>query len=124
MISANQFCISGNVVSAHKTATKAGKDFVVIRLKVADRRPNGVVVNTVEATAWGKVMEDAMAAREGSYCVIQGKISPRSYNDKNGEEKYQSDLIATNITCDGQAAPRCQERPSVKADPEPDNVPF
>ncbi len=45
--------------------------------------------------AWGKVADHIEAEfKKGSFVSISGKLVSRSYNDKNGDKKYITEVVA------------------------------
>lgn len=48
--------------------------------------------------AWGKLAEiSERYLKKGSELAIEGKISTRTYNDKEGNKKYMTEIIANDI---------------------------
>ena len=48
--------------------------------------------------AWGKVAEIAEKyLKKGSEVAVEGKLINRSYNDKDGNKKYITEIVAENI---------------------------
>lgn len=49
-------------------------------------------------TAWGKTAEIIEKyVTKGKELAITGKLSTRSYDDKNGEKRYITEIVATEI---------------------------
>lgn len=47
---------------------------------------------------WGRAAEAAeRKAQKGRTLYIEGKIRTRKYNDKNGEEKYAREILASDV---------------------------
>jgi single-strand DNA-binding protein len=99
-----------------------------------------------EETEWHKVsLFDRLAEVAGEYCkkgkpvYIEGRLKTRKYTDKDGVEKYSTDIVATELVMLGDreggeraprpaparpaAAPRASA-PSTGFDDMADDVPF
>jgi len=49
-------------------------------------------------SAWGKLADLAQKALDkGSKVSIEGKLNNRSYTDKDGNKRYYTDIVATEI---------------------------
>ncbi|MES2747574.1 MAG: single-stranded DNA-binding protein [Bacteroidota bacterium] len=49
-------------------------------------------------TAWGKIAEIIEKyVTKGKEIAIDGKLTHRSYDDKNGEKKYVTEIVANEI---------------------------
>ena len=56
-------------------------------------------------TAWGKVAESIESQlQKGSFVSIEGRLVTRNYTDKNGQKRYATEVVATEITLLGKAA--------------------
>jgi single-strand DNA-binding protein len=94
-----------------------------------------------EATEWHKVVFNGKLAeiaaqylRKGAQVYVEGSIKTRKYTDKDGVEKYATDIRADRMQMlgsrgDGEAAPRQAPAPASKPAPSgfddmPDDVPF
>jgi single-strand DNA-binding protein len=56
-------------------------------------------------TAWGKVAESIEADTDkGSYVTIEGRLTTRSYTDKNGQKKYVTEVVASDVLVKQKAA--------------------
>ncbi|MBL7805999.1 MAG: single-stranded DNA-binding protein [Saprospiraceae bacterium] len=50
------------------------------------------------AVAWREIAERAeKQLKKGSLVYIEGKISYRKYNDKDGQERYATDIVVNNF---------------------------
>lgn len=48
--------------------------------------------------AWGKLAEiSERYLKKGAELAVEGKISTRSYNDKEGNKRYTTEIIASDI---------------------------
>ncbi len=47
---------------------------------------------------WGKLADICQQyLSKGSHCYIEGKISNRSWDDKDGNKKYITEIVASNV---------------------------
>lgn len=50
--------------------------------------------------AWGKVAENMKTILEkGSQVLVKGKLTSRSYDDKEGNKRYVTEVIANEFVC-------------------------
>ncbi len=55
------------------------------------------------ATAWGKTAEIIEKyVTKGKEIAIEGKLSHRSYDDKNGEKRYVTDIVINELLLIGK----------------------
>jgi len=79
---------------------------------------------------WGKTAEAvSQYMRKGSKLYIEGRLETRSWDDKNGNKKYVTEIIAENVQfLDGKnesKPPEPAPKPSAAEPPEPsDDLPF
>lgn len=85
---------------------------------------------------WGKPAENAAKyLTKGKQVYIEGKIDNRSYEDKDGNKRYISEVIASNFTMlgstqarddgdGGYEKPDLQDQQNISGNPEFDDVPF
>lgn len=77
-----------------------------------------------QVVAWGKLAEISQNLLiKGQEVVIEGKITYRNYEDKNGIKRYVTEIIATDIMLVGK---RLKEKDSEVAEQEVayDELPF
>jgi single-strand DNA-binding protein len=56
-------------------------------------------------TAWGKLAEKIEKEfQKGSFVSIDGRLSSRSYIDKNGQKRYITEVVANEATLINKAA--------------------
>jgi len=49
-------------------------------------------------SAWGKVADRIEAElKKGSFAAVEGRLTNRSYVDKNGQKRYVTEVIANDI---------------------------
>ena len=56
-------------------------------------------------TAWGKIAERIEKdLQKGSFVTIEGRLVTRNYTDKNGQKKYVTEIIASEVMLNNKAA--------------------
>lgn len=105
---------SGNAVCNFSIATsetyknKAGE-------KVTETQWHNIVL-------WGKLAEiAAQYLKKGSQCCIIGKITQRSWDDKDGVKRYMTEIIGNEMTMLG-GKKDAEQSTSVAVDAHPDGV--
>ncbi|MBP4141062.1 single-stranded DNA-binding protein [Flavobacterium sp. I-SCBP12n] len=82
---------------------EGGKKIATITIATNDAyyKENGDKVEQTEwhrVTAWGKVAEIIEKfVTKGREIGIEGKLTHRSYDDKNGEKRYITEIIANEV---------------------------
>jgi single-strand DNA-binding protein len=73
---------------------------------------------TQERTEWHNVVTWNKAAeiasqylKKGSQCLIEGKLSNRSYEDKSGVKKYTTEVIAESLQLVDKAGTKQEVKP-------------
>ena len=81
----------------------------------------------VNIVAWGPLGETASTyLSKGSECYLEGKLQTRSYDDKEGNKKYVTEIVANSIQFiggRGEAKTETNPRPSGN-DFAADDIPF
>lgn len=100
----NRVQLIGNVGSEPEIKTlESGKKLAHLRIATNDvyRNEKGEKVEQTEwhrVTAWGKTAEIIEKfVVKGKEVAIDGKLTHRSYDDKNGEKKYITEVIVNEI---------------------------
>ena len=82
---------------------EGGKKVTTITIATNDvyYKDNGDKVEQTEwhrVTAWGKTAEiiEKYVAK-GKEIAIEGKLTHRSYDDKNGEKRYVTDIVVNEV---------------------------
>ena len=82
---------------------EGGKKVTTITIATNDvyYKDNGDKVEQTEwhrVTAWGKTAEIIEKyVTKGKEIAIDGKLTHRSYEDKNGEKRYVTDIVASEV---------------------------
>lgn len=95
--------------------------------------------NKVDQTEWHNVVLWRGIAgvaeqylKKGSSVYVEGKIRSRSYQDKDGNTKYITEIFGDNMTMLGgrsdnsqqQAPPQTQQSSPATSETDPDDLPF
>ena len=98
--------------------TQSGKMVCSFSLAVSDGYGENKKTEWVNCLAWEKLAELCKTyLHKGSLCFVSGRMQTRSYDDKDGNKKYVTELIANNMRMldkREEPAPAAQE----------DDVPF
>ena len=82
---------------------EGGKKVTTITIATNDvyYKDNGDKVEQTEwhrVTAWGKTAEIIEKyVTKGKEIAIEGKLTHRSYDDKNGEKRYVTDIVVNEV---------------------------
>ena len=82
---------------------EGGKKLATITIATNDvyYKENGDKVEQTEwhrVTAWGKTAEIIVKyVTKGREIGIEGKLTHRSYDDKNGEKRYVTEIVANEV---------------------------
>ena len=98
LININQVYLSGNVVAdAELRYTKTGKPVLTFRMAT------NKYVNEVQSTSYHNIVcwveaELYSGLRKGDFVAVAGELRSRSYEDKKGEKRYVTEVVAQNLT--------------------------
>lgn len=74
---------------------------------------------------WGKLAEIAdKYLKKGSKVYLEGKIETRSWDDKDGNKRYMTEIIADTMTMLGGVEEKAVSKPEQEDDGNPDDLPF
>ena len=134
MASLNRALLIGNVGNDPEIRTIGNNDKVAsFRLATTERYKdrNGEVKENTEwhqVTAWGKMADIVEKfVKKGSQVYVEGKITTRKWTDKDGNDRYTTEIRAEGLQILGkkESAPapatRQEESPALKALKEEDN---
>jgi len=100
----NRVQLIGNVGNDPEVKTlENGRKLAYLSIATNDKYTNdkGEKVEQTEwhrITAWGKTAEIIEKyVVKGKEVAIEGKLTHRSYDDKNGEKKYVTEVVANEI---------------------------
>jgi single-strand DNA-binding protein len=105
MASVNKVIIVGNLGADPETRYLPSGDAVTsIRVATTDRYKDKATGEMREATEWHSISFFAKLAeiagqylRKGSQVYVEGSLRTRKYTDKNGVEKYATDIRADSM---------------------------
>jgi single-strand DNA-binding protein len=139
MASVNKAIILGNLGKDPELRyTPSGQAVTSLRIATTEKYKDksGVLQSRTEwhnVVCWGRLAEIARDyLKKGSPVYIEGRIQYRSYDDKDGIKRYQTDIVATGMQLLGSRQSGAGESaPAEPADiPEPqvssddDDLPF
>ena len=83
-------------------------------------------------TAWGNLADRAERLHKGDKIYLEGKLSTRSWDDKDGNKRYKTEVVASyfRIVTKRDAGPDVEVRGATTANPQtgkkggPDDLPF
>ena len=101
----NRVQIIGNVVRRPelKTTTKSGRTYTRFCIATHEdyRKPDGKKVQDTQfhnIQAWGKMAKLAcIKLDKGGEVAVQGKLTSRSYVDKNGIKRYVTEIVINDL---------------------------
>lgn len=139
MASVNKAIILGNLGKDPELRyTPSGQAVTSLRIATTEKYKDksGVLQSRTEwhnVVCWGRLAEIARDyLKKGSPVYIEGRIQYRSYDDKDGIKRYQTDIVATGMQLlGGRPSGAGESAPAEPADiPEPqvssddDDLPF
>ena len=131
MASLNRAILIGNTGNDPEIRTLSNNEKVAsFRLATTERYKdrNGEVKENTEwhqVTAWGKLADIVeKMVKKGSQLYVEGKITTRKWTDKDGNDRYSTEIRADGIQVLGKretTATRQEESPALKALKEDDD---
>jgi single-strand DNA-binding protein len=115
---------------------QAGTAVCNLRLAVSERRKDGDQwkdhTEWVDVVVFGKTAENAgQYLAKGRQVLIEGRLQTRSYKDKEGAEKWKTEVVAQDVIFIGGADKGLAGAPVKPKDPAPvpagaiaDDLPF
>ena len=138
MASVNKVIIVGNLGKDPETRyTTAGDPITSVTVATSDKWRDKATGEQKEATEWhrivffGKLAEIAgQYLQKGSQVYVEGKLKTRKYTDKDGVEKYSTEIAADQMQMLGNKPAGESSKPAPKkqaamasGDPN-DDIPF
>lgn len=129
----NKVILIGRLGADPETRTTAGGTTVAnLRLATSERRKEGS--EWVEATEWhrlvafGKTAENvAKYQSKGSQLAVEGRIQTNKWQDKDGNDKYTTEIICDRlefIGSKGESKPDAPRQDKPASEPFSDDIPF
>mgnify|MGYP000999726439 FL=1 len=97
----NQVQLLGNLArDAELRFTQSGKAVATFTVAATNTYVDSTTNETKEQTAfincvaWGKTGEAVSNCKKGDRLLVNGRIQTRSYEDRNGQKKYVTEVVA------------------------------
>ncbi|HNU69146.1 MAG TPA: single-stranded DNA-binding protein [Myxococcota bacterium] len=104
MASLNRVLIIGNLGSAPEIRTTGGGQTVATLSVATNEVWNDKAGQKQERTEWHKVIVWGRQAefcgqylQKGSTVFVEGRIQTRSWDDKDGQKRYTTEIVASNV---------------------------
>lgn len=148
MASVNKVILVGNLGADPETRYQTSGDAITnIRLATTDKWKDKASGEMKEATEWHRVAFFGRLAevageylKKGSQVYVEGRIRTRKYQDKDGNERYSTEIIGDRMQmlgsragsgeprepaeAKGEAKPAAAKKPAGKFDDMEDDIPF
>jgi len=151
MASVNKVILVGNLGADPETRYQTSGDAITnIRLATTDKWKDKASGEMKEATEWHRVAFFGRLAeiageylKKGSQVYVEGRIRTRKYQDKDGNERYSTEIIGDRMQMlgsragageprearepaesKGEAKPAAAKKPAGKFDDMEDDIPF
>ena len=100
MPSVNKVMLVGNLgKDPSSRMTNSGKQVANFTLATSEKNSQGD-----EKTEWHNIVSWDKTAnfvsqylKKGSQCYVEGRLTTRKYEDKNGQEKYITEVVASRV---------------------------
>jgi len=125
MASVNKVILVGNLGADPETRYQpSGEAITNIRVATTDRWKDKASGEMKEATEWHRVAFFGRLAeisgeylKKGSQVYIEGRIRTRKYQDKDGNERYSTEIIGDRMQMLGSRAGGGEPRAESRAEP-------
>lgn len=148
MASVNKVILVGNLGADPETRYQTSGDAITnIRLATTDKWKDKASGEMKEATEWHRVAFFGRLAeiageylKKGSQVYVEGRIRTRKYQDKDGNERYSTEIIGDRMQMlgsragsgeprepaepKGESKPAPAKKPAGKFDDMEDDIPF
>jgi single-strand DNA-binding protein len=143
MASVNKVILVGNLGADPETRhLPSGDQICNIRIATTDRTKDKATGDYKEVTEWHRVVFFGRTAevasqylRKGSQVYIEGRIRTNKWQDKDGNERYTTEIVGSEMKMLGgksdnapQRAPETDRRPAAKPAADPfdsfEDIPF
>ena len=98
-MSVNKMIAIGNIVKDPAVAeTTTGKTVANFTLACSEKIKGKDSVEYINVVAWEKLAQNIQAyTKKGSKVYVEGKLTTRSYDDKEGNKKYLTEVVAFKV---------------------------
>lgn len=148
MASVNKVILVGNLGADPETRYQTSGDAITnIRLATTDKWKDKASGEMKEATEWHRIAFFGRLAevageylKKGSQVYIEGRIRTRKYQDKDGNDRYSTEIIGDRMQMlgsragsgeprepaesKGESKPAAAKKPAGKFDDMEDDIPF
>ncbi len=148
MASVNKVILVGNLGADPETRYQpSGEAITNIRVATTDKWKDKASGEMKEATEWHRIAFFGRLAeiageylKKGSQVYVEGRIRTRKYQDKDGNERYSTEIIGDRMQMlgaragsgeprepaapKGEAKPAAAKKPAGKFDDLEDDIPF
>ncbi len=107
--------------------TLEGKPVANLSIAVNERFGEKEHTEWFSVVAWGKLGEIcAHYLKKGSQLYVEGRLQTRSWEDKDGQRQYRTELVAQEMVMLGGPSAERQSAPGLAGDQEAnqDGIPF
>ena len=111
----NKAILSGNAAADPEVKEINGKKAASFRIGITEKykdTSNQMQEKTewINIIAWGKTAEVAEKyVSKGTTVLVEGKIQNRNWEDRDGNKRYVTEIVATNIQAERRRSPRSNE---------------
>lgn len=124
MASVNKVILVGNLGADPETKYLPSGDAVTnIRLATTDRWKDKASGEMKEATEWHRIAFFGRLAeiageylKKGSQVYVEGRIRTRKWQDKEGQDRYSTEIVADSMQMLGSRAGAGEPRPEPRSD--------
>ena len=112
----NKAIIAGNCAADPEIRELAGKKGASFRIGITEKykdTDNQFQEKTewINIVAWGKTAEVAEKyVKKGTAVLVEGKIQNRQWNDREGNKRYTTEVLASNIQVDKARSSRASSQ--------------
>ncbi len=130
MSSVNKVILIGNLgADPEIRVTAAGESLCNLRLATTDKRKDKATGNVNEMTEWHRVVLYRRLAeiardylKKGSMVYIEGRLRTRKWQDRDGKERYTTEIEAAELRMLGARSPRAEVPQGATVDQAPASV--
>lgn len=99
MSTVNKMILLGNLgVDPEVRTTQAGKQVAELRVATSYGTGDNVTTEWHRVVLWDKLADVASKfLRKGSKVYIEGRVQTRSYDDKDGNKRYITEIVASEM---------------------------
>lgn len=118
----NKAVVTGNLSKDVEFMTTSS-NVAVAKFSVAVKRDFGEEVDFLNVVAWRSLAESCTKyLKKGSKVAVIGSIQTRSYENKNGQKQYITEIIAEQVEFLSKSEPKKEEMTEV--DETQETLPF